>query len=41
VRALASRRPRPRYDVTTATPLMGAARRLLPTRALDWLIARS
>jgi NAD(P)-dependent dehydrogenase (short-subunit alcohol dehydrogenase family) len=33
-------RPRPRYYITTATHLMGAARRLLPTRALDWLIAK-
>lgn len=41
VHALESRRPRPRYHVTTATHLMGAARRILPTRALDWLIARS
>ncbi len=41
VHALESRRPRPRYHVTTATRLMGAARRLLPTRALDWIIARS
>lgn len=40
VRALESPRPRPRYYVTTPTHLMGAARRLLPTRALDWLIAR-
>jgi NAD(P)-dependent dehydrogenase (short-subunit alcohol dehydrogenase family) len=41
VQALESRRPRPRYYVTTATHLMGMARRILPTRALDWLIARS
>ncbi|WP_372615048.1 SDR family NAD(P)-dependent oxidoreductase [Aquicoccus sp.] len=38
--ALESRRPRPRYYVTTPTYLMGAARRILPTRALDWLISR-
>ena len=40
VRALESPRPRPRYYVTTPTYLMGALRRVLPTRALDWLIAR-
>lgn len=40
VHALESPRPRPRYYVTMATHLMGFARRLLPTRALDWLIAK-
>jgi NAD(P)-dependent dehydrogenase (short-subunit alcohol dehydrogenase family) len=40
IRALESRRPRPRYYVTTPTYLMGFARRILPTRALDWLIAK-
>lgn len=40
IRALEDRRPKPRYYVTTPTYLMGFARRLLPTRALDWLIAR-
>ena len=38
--ALESRRPRPRYYVTTPTHLMGAAKRLLPTRALDWILSR-
>ncbi|MBU2983622.1 SDR family NAD(P)-dependent oxidoreductase [Lentibacter algarum] len=38
--ALESPRPRPRYYVTTPTYLMGFARRILPTRALDWLISR-
>ncbi|MDU8927087.1 SDR family NAD(P)-dependent oxidoreductase [Alisedimentitalea sp. MJ-SS2] len=38
--ALESSRPRPRYYITTPTYLMGAARRLLPTRALDWLISK-
>ena len=32
--------PRARYYVTMPTYLMGIARRLLPTRALDWLLAR-
>ena len=41
VHALESPRPRPRYYVTRATHLMGLARRILPTAALDWLIARS
>jgi NAD(P)-dependent dehydrogenase (short-subunit alcohol dehydrogenase family) len=40
VHALESRRPRARYYVTTPTYLMGFARRVLPTRALDWLIAK-
>ncbi|MEM9344679.1 MAG: SDR family NAD(P)-dependent oxidoreductase [Pseudomonadota bacterium] len=38
--ALESRRPRPRYYVTTPTYIMGWARRLLSTRALDTLIRR-
>ncbi len=40
IHALEARRPRARYYVTTPTWLMGALRRLLPTRALDWVIAR-
>jgi NAD(P)-dependent dehydrogenase (short-subunit alcohol dehydrogenase family) len=40
VHALEARRPKARYYVTTPTYLMGFARRLLPTRALDWLIAK-
>jgi NAD(P)-dependent dehydrogenase (short-subunit alcohol dehydrogenase family) len=40
VQALETRRPRPRYFVTTPTYLMAIARRALPTRALDWIIAR-
>ncbi|MEQ9260128.1 MAG: SDR family oxidoreductase [Roseovarius sp.] len=40
VHALESPRPRPRYYVTTPTYLMGTLRRLLPTRALDWVAAR-
>ncbi len=39
--ALESANPRPRYFVTTPTYIMGALTRLLPTRALDWLLARS
>lgn len=40
VQALTSKRPRPRYYVTTPTYFAGAARRLLPTRALDWVLGR-
>jgi NAD(P)-dependent dehydrogenase (short-subunit alcohol dehydrogenase family) len=38
--ALQSPRPKPRYYVTFPTYLMGIARRLLSTRALDWLAIR-
>jgi len=41
IHAVESPRPRPRYYVTTPTYLMGTLRRVLPTRALDWLIARA
>lgn len=40
-RAVESPRPKARYYVTTPTHLMGAAKRLLPTRMLDWLIDRA
>jgi NAD(P)-dependent dehydrogenase (short-subunit alcohol dehydrogenase family) len=40
VRALEARSPKPRYYVTTPTYLMGFARRALPTRVLDWMIAK-
>jgi len=40
ISALESRSPAPRYFVTTPTHVMNAARRILPTRALDWLISR-
>ena len=40
VHALESLRPRARYYVTTPTYVMGLARRVLPTRMLDWLIAK-
>ncbi|MCZ4259391.1 SDR family oxidoreductase [Limimaricola sp. G21655-S1] len=38
--ALEAKRPRPRYYVTTPTHVSGTLRRLLPTRALDWVVAR-
>lgn len=41
IHALEAPRPKPRYYITTPSYLMGAARRLLPTRALDWLISRA
>ncbi|WP_299621251.1 SDR family oxidoreductase [uncultured Tateyamaria sp.] len=40
VHAIEAPRPRPRYYVTTPTYLMGALRRILPTRALDWVLSR-
>ncbi|HEX9857728.1 MAG TPA: SDR family NAD(P)-dependent oxidoreductase, partial [Paracoccaceae bacterium] len=40
IHALESPRPKPRYFVTTPTYLMNIARRILPTGALDWLIAK-
>lgn len=40
IHAVESKRPKARYYVTTPTYLMGALRRVLPTRALDWLIAK-
>lgn len=38
--ALTSKRPKPRYYVTTPTYLMGFLRRVLPTRLLDAVILR-
>jgi hypothetical protein len=40
IHALEHPRPKARYRVTAPTHAMALARRLLPTRALDWLIAR-
>ncbi len=40
IHALESPRPKLRYFVTTPTHMMNIARRVLPTRALDWLIAK-
>lgn len=40
IKAVEQRRPRARYRVTTPTHAMALARRLLPTRALDWVISR-
>lgn len=41
VHALESPTPKARYFVTTPTYLMDIARRVLPTAALDWLLAKS
>jgi NAD(P)-dependent dehydrogenase (short-subunit alcohol dehydrogenase family) len=40
IRALEDRRPKPRYYVTTPTYIAGFARRVLPTRWLDWVISK-
>ncbi|MCV2882449.1 SDR family NAD(P)-dependent oxidoreductase [Actibacterium sp. XHP0104] len=40
IRALESPRPKARYFVTTPTYAMNLFRRMLPTWALDWLIAK-
>lgn len=40
VHALENPRPRARYFVTTPTYIMAALKRLLPTRALDWILAK-
>lgn len=37
IHALESPRPKPRYYVTVPTHLLGAFKRVLPTRALDWI----
>jgi NAD(P)-dependent dehydrogenase (short-subunit alcohol dehydrogenase family) len=41
VHAIESRRPRPRYYVTTPTYIMGGLKRILPTRALDAILRRA
>ncbi|SHJ81153.1 Short-chain dehydrogenase [Shimia gijangensis] len=40
VHALESRHPKARYMVTTPTYALNIARRIMPTRLLDWLIAK-
>ncbi|WP_238987381.1 SDR family oxidoreductase [Roseovarius dicentrarchi] len=39
--AIEARRPRVRYYVTAPTHAMGLARRILPARALDWILSRA
>ena len=41
IHAVEARRPRARYYVTVPTHAMGLARRVLPTRALDWVLSRA
>lgn len=40
IKALESRRPRARYFVTRPTKVVAVLRRLLPGRALDWVLSR-
>ncbi len=40
IHAVEARRPRARYYVTVPTYAMAALRRVLPTRVLDWVLAR-
>jgi NAD(P)-dependent dehydrogenase (short-subunit alcohol dehydrogenase family) len=40
IHALESKRPKPRYYVTTPTYIMGFLRRILPTRAFDWVLSK-
>ena len=40
VKALTAPRPKARYAVTTPTHAMAIARRILPTRALDWVLSK-
>jgi NAD(P)-dependent dehydrogenase (short-subunit alcohol dehydrogenase family) len=41
IHALESKRPKPRYYVTKPAYFMSFLRRVLPTQALDWIIAKS
>lgn len=41
MQALNAKAPRARYRVTVPTTAMNIARRLLPTRALDWVLSRA
>lgn len=40
VHALESPRPKPRYFITTPTYVMAVLKRILPTRAMDWVAAK-
>lgn len=40
LKALTAPRPKARYRVTTPTHAMAIAKRVLPTRALDWLLSK-
>ncbi|MEL6415267.1 MAG: SDR family NAD(P)-dependent oxidoreductase [Pseudomonadota bacterium] len=41
IHALEASRPKPRYYVTTPTYFMGVLKRILSTRALDWILAKN
>ncbi len=41
IHAIEARRPRARYYVTLPTHAMGALRRILSSRALDWILSRA
>ncbi len=41
VHALEHPNPRPRYFVTTPTYVMAALKRILPTRAMDWVLSKA
>jgi len=41
IHALEHPRPRPHYHVTVPTHIVGLMKRILPTRALDWLLSRN
>ena len=41
LRAVTHPNPKPRYYVTTPTYIMGFLRRILPTRALDWVLRKA
>ena len=40
IHALESPKPKPRYFVTTPTFIMSSLKRILPTKALDWILAK-
>lgn len=40
IHALESKRPKPRYYVTVPTYIAGFLRRILPTRAFDWILLK-
>ena len=40
IHALESPKPKPRYFVTTPTYIMSSLKRILPTKALDWILAK-
>ena len=40
IHAIEAKHPKPRYYVTTPTRLLGSIRRVLPTRALDWILGK-